>query len=456
MEKDVKKKKNVYSCIAFLIILIIVLIGISNVFERKNSKNMYKMFYTNADKIDVLFCGPSVVLYGVYPVDLWYNYGIASYNVANESERLATTYWVIKNSLDYCKPQLVVVDMTALNWGTEKTDRTLKDHNYLDSVPISFNKIRTVMDLFPKEKRAEYLWNFVLYHSRWLEFGLQENDEINYQMGAQMRIGVQYNNQPQIGDRLESRSITDSDSKVEYMDKIVSLCKEENISLLFTFMPYRGRQGDVLLREFVGEYCRYNNVDYLDMLGKDIVDYRIDFIDDTHLNPAGARKVTRYLGKYISINYNIQDRRKDENYRIWNYNYEEYVKYKHKILLEEENLYNYMMLIDDEHYEIIYLTKEQTNLYEDEKSVLLLDSLNVKGTDLITEEMLEAYIWNNEKVEDNEKEGKYDTYREMLDAKYIPEDTNIELLFFVVDKEKSVLVDVSSFAFVGSFQSRKM
>lgn len=448
--------KQVCSCIIFIILLTVILVGISDLLERKSSKNKYKMFYANADKIDVLFFGPSVVLYGIYPTELWSDYGIAAYNNANESERIATTYWVIKNSLDYCKPQLVVVDMTALNWGDEKTDKTLKDHNFFDSIPFSTNKISAIMDLFPKGKRAEYIWNFILYHSRWIEYGLQEVDEENCQMGAQMRLGVQYSEQPQIGDKAESRSISNSDDKIVYMDRIVRLCREENIDLLFTFMPYRGRQGDILLREFAEKYCQENSVDYLDLLEKGIVDYRIDYIDDIHLNPAGARKVTKYLGNYISTHYKIKDRRNNEEYAVWNDNYQKYVEYKNRILCNEKNLYNYVMLLEDEHLNVVYLTKKQSLVYEDKKIGLLLDYLDAKETNQITVQMLQKYILNDGTIEGNAKEGEYNAYWEMLETKCIPTDLNNELLFFVIDKEKQVIVDVASFTFTSSFQNRKL
>ena len=300
-----RKVRELISVVVFMLLLVFVLLKVSDLLERKNSRNKYAMFYENVDKVDVLFFGPSVPLYGICPAELWDDFGIAAYNNANESERLATTYWVIKNSLDYCRPGLVVVDMTALAWGAEKTDGTLKDHNFLDSLPLSANKVRMVMDLFPEKERAEYIWNFILYHSRWPELG-KDDDEINCRMGGETRIGIKYNSNPRIGDPKESRNDL-SDEKIIYLDKIAELCKEENINLLFTFLPYSAHQGDIVLREFVKKYCQDNQIDYLDMLDKNIVNYKMDYMDEIHLNPAGAKKVTRYIGKYIVDHYDIEN-----------------------------------------------------------------------------------------------------------------------------------------------------
>ena len=48
------------------------------------------------------------------------------------------------------------------------------------------------------------------------------------------------------------------------------------------------------------------------------LDYAKDFLDVQHLNAAGARKVSRYLAKYLKKNYHLEDHREDPAYADWN------------------------------------------------------------------------------------------------------------------------------------------
>ncbi len=445
-----RKVRELISVVVFMLLLVFVLLKVSDLLERKNSRNKYAMFYENVDKVDVLFFGPSVPLYGICPAELWDDFGIAAYNNANESERLATTYWVIKNSLDYCRPGLVVVDMTALAWGAEKTDGTLKDHNFLDSLPLSANKVRMVMDLFPEKERAEYIWNFILYHSRWPELG-KDDDEINCRMGGETRIGIKYNSNPRIGDPKESRNDL-SDEKIIYLDKIAELCKEENINLLFTFLPYSAHQGDIVLREFVKKYCQDNQIDYLDMLDKNIVNYKMDYMDEIHLNPAGAKKVTRYIGKYIVDHYDIENRHRDVKYAVWNDNLQKYMEYKKQLLAEEKNIYNYISLLEDGDYGIVYQVKKDSQLYEDEKIVFLLDDVKRENMYDVTAKMVNQYLSD---MENEEQKEKRDLYLEVLQSGCIPEDVGSDILFFVIDKKKGKIVDIASFTFASTYQNKR-
>ena len=50
----------------------------------------YYDFYQQEQDFDVLFLGTSHVLNAVYPMELWRDYGIVSYNMANHSENICT------------------------------------------------------------------------------------------------------------------------------------------------------------------------------------------------------------------------------------------------------------------------------------------------------------------------------------------------------------------------------
>ena len=78
----------------------------------------------DSHRMDVLFFGNSHMGNAVYPMELWRNQGIVSYNLAGFGHRIASTYWVMKNALDEAQPKLVVIDCHSLyfdrRWGARK------------------------------------------------------------------------------------------------------------------------------------------------------------------------------------------------------------------------------------------------------------------------------------------------------------------------------------------------
>lgn len=58
----------------------------------------------------MLFMGTSHVLNAVYPMELWNDYGIVSYNFGGHGNYLPTTYCIMKNALEYTTPKLMVID----------------------------------------------------------------------------------------------------------------------------------------------------------------------------------------------------------------------------------------------------------------------------------------------------------------------------------------------------------
>ena len=81
-------------------------------------------------------------------------------------------------------------------------------------------------------------------------------------------------------------------------------------------------------------------IDFNTLTGK----YAIDWSEDTrdggmHMNSYGARKVTAYLGKYLTSNYTFENKQNDIEYANWNKEYAEYRSYmlKKKIYIEVDS-----------------------------------------------------------------------------------------------------------------------
>ena len=75
--------RRMAAAICFGLILMIVVSVTQKLFERKYSYSKYYDFYSQQQDFDVLFLGTSHVINAVYPMELWRDYGIVSYNMAN-------------------------------------------------------------------------------------------------------------------------------------------------------------------------------------------------------------------------------------------------------------------------------------------------------------------------------------------------------------------------------------
>ena len=84
-----KTLKVIVRCILFICVLAVVLGKTASVVGRKESYSKYADYYDRPEEFDVLFFGTSHVLRGVFPMELWNDYGIVSYNMSNNSETLA-------------------------------------------------------------------------------------------------------------------------------------------------------------------------------------------------------------------------------------------------------------------------------------------------------------------------------------------------------------------------------
>ena len=99
--------------------------------------------------------------------------------------------------------------------------------------------------------------------------------------------------------------------------------------------------GEELQRLWNGfyDFADEKNLSYINFLHEfdDVkINFNEDFYDWTHMNYWGNLEMTNYLGKYISENYNIKDRRNDAAYKSWE---DAYLVYENYILqsLEMKN-----------------------------------------------------------------------------------------------------------------------
>lgn len=371
--------RRIMATVIFGMILMAVVGITQNLFERKYSYTKYYDFYHQKQDFDVLFLGTSHVLNAVYPMDLWRDYGIVSYNMANHSENICTNYWQLRNALQYTKPKVVVIDLYAVDGDGKVNEQYL--HNFLDEVPFSKLKIDMVQDLLEPEKRVEYLFNLSLYHSRWEELGSEDlKPKKGLEKGAEFRDDVTINVPPTLIPQTEYDP-TERLNK-QYLQKIIDLCKEQNIGIILMYVPYTMPEGHQRVANWGYVAAEKNDIPYLNFVYEDLdINYATDCADEGHhLNASGARKLTDYIGNYIRTNYNVADHRSDPEYDFWYQDYAEYFELKKEWLNGQKNAWSYLVQLNDRDYLTKIYTADSNYIFRDSEMKELVGNISVYGT----------------------------------------------------------------------------
>lgn len=336
--------KRVVSVIAVVAITLFMVSKISFLLENKTTYENYATFIKSNEDYDVLFLGSSHVRYGFYPMELWEDYGITSYNLSGDANTIPVSYWVLKQALKYHKPKTVVLDI----YDCSPNDIVYLWEFALDSTgvyPLSFDKIKMVLDLSRNPEwtdgfgnRAGTRWGLAFkiaeYHDRWSSLNSGDYKSYSeYIEKSRIRKGAK------IRTYIEATQFDtckgDPEAKYdviarEYLERIIKICEENGIELLLINTGYNGNDEMVLFADSIPDIANENGLKYLDYTDMNIIDYACDFqtnAENTHVNVSGAIKLTRHLGKYLIDNELAIDHRNEDFADIWNEDCKRYRDY---------------------------------------------------------------------------------------------------------------------------------
>ena len=93
--------KRVLSCFAALCLTLGLLGGLTRLTQKKDSYAKHAEFFEQDAPYDVFFVGSSRMMNGVFPMELWEDHGIVSYNWAQAGHPPPAYYWIMRLALDY-------------------------------------------------------------------------------------------------------------------------------------------------------------------------------------------------------------------------------------------------------------------------------------------------------------------------------------------------------------------
>lgn len=352
--KTALERKTGLRVLVFLIIAALLFVYLNQVFSIGNtdaSKEIITSFYEEEDDtIDVMYMGTSATNRYYNPGQAYEEEGVAAYNMAIMGMPMFFMPTMIDEVEKTQDPDLYIIEIrNVLKSKDEVTDAHIR--RVTDSLKFSANRFKAVniaLDYTEGAKgeksdiddeKLSYYVPIIKYHSRATSGELTAGDV--FLTDGQSAVKGYVLSPLTVTQKAQKESIYSNERKAmapemtaafeDALDACDAL-KAEGKEVLFVLSPYVVREGQMdkfntafdMIKAHGFPVLNCNDTDVLEEMG---IDWETDFYNSKHVNYQGAEKYTRYLTKYIKENYEIPDRRGDENYSSWSEAYDKYKDY---------------------------------------------------------------------------------------------------------------------------------
>lgn len=318
------KKRSWFAPICALVLAVLLAWGLGRLVRPKYASgitlegSMVENWYAHRNEgHQVLFVGDCEVYESFSPVTLFDEFGATSYIRGSAQQLMWQSYYLIHEMLQTQTPRAVVLSVCSLRYAEPQSEAY--NRMTLDGMRFGRDKLEAVRaSLTAEESELSYYVPLLRYHDRLFE--LTEEDarylftgpELTYN-GYLMRTEiVPYTRLPAAP---ALREAAFGEKPVEYLDRIVALCREKGIELILVKSPCLYPAWYEEWDAWLGDYAQKNGVAYINAIPL-MEEMDIDLNTDTydggiHLNVYGAEKYTRWLGAYLSDRGLIEDQRLD-------------------------------------------------------------------------------------------------------------------------------------------------
>ena len=277
-------------------------------------------YYDDPTDHNVVFIGDCELYENISPVYLWENFGINSYIRGSAQQLIWQSYYLAEETVEREHPDVIVFNVLSMKYNTPQNEAY--NRMTLDGMKWSSSKVDSIKaSMTEEESMIEYMFPLLRYHSRWSDLNADDfkylfhRDKVTFN-GYYMRV----DEKPADDNIPKGRPIIDyqfGDTSYEYLDKLTKLCKDNDIELILvkapSLFPYWYPQWDKQIEDYAAanDLTYINFLDYQDSIG---LDWDKDTYDGgLHLNLSGAEKLSEYFGQILSSDFNVPDRRGEEN-----------------------------------------------------------------------------------------------------------------------------------------------
>lgn len=345
-------KKQGIGTVAFLLIAVLIIIVMSDLFESENTSNRDMRFYTYRhlpkDTIDAVFIGTSGVdRYWMAP-KAYEEYGMTVYPLCTDSMPSWLYTNVIEEAYAHQNPQLLLIDIRAFTRVDESIEKAdVRARRVLDSGfrLFSWNQIKagyktmkwiqSIDETAPKFD-ISYFLPFVKYHTKWKEgdFSIGKNlgGRDHKYGGFMMSSTLSVKTFELEANKFNFEVREDLDPLCEReLHNVIDYVKEKNVKVLFVDTPQYMDEEQIGRVNRVYDILEEEGMDYVHFYSDKTengftidLDAKKDFFDDIgHVNYYGSEKFMDAFAAYLDENYDLPDRRNDEDVKeYWDGKYD--------------------------------------------------------------------------------------------------------------------------------------
>ena len=252
-----------------------------------NQTNTVQAFFKRT--ADVLILGPSTANHHYDCKIIEDSLGMTCYNAGRDGQNIIYNAMVLEAFLTRCTPKLVVVDVTHSTL-SDTWMSSLNDFNcyygflkpiddIIDSIGSPIDRIKRMSNIYRYNKTWEWLLN--------ARFAKTAEDLNGYRPMPVNQRDVEFN-------ATEGRLLFNMDEKCRsYLNKIICICGEKNIQLVFVNSPSLSIDKGNFDRD-MSSFFKNKGIMYLSWNGDTIYTTHPNFFYDmTHLNEIGAMAFTK-------------------------------------------------------------------------------------------------------------------------------------------------------------------
>ena len=320
--------KKVILCVVFCSIFVNLLSFLNEIIIPKQL-NRYYILDKHLEKIDQNF---DIQIYGschsytsFNPMYLKENYNLDSYVYGNPGEIIPVTYLRMLNNFKKDLPDIVFLEIWGINpYETYDTTENILE-NYLppnlEILPLTKEKYEVIKDYnlnflemnLPLYKYKDRIMNNFVYENDFnytLEgTKIYSTDYIYSEMVSRLdNNGFKVYPSQDVSMFPKEQSVIEEDDYLEiepdivkYLKKIIELCKENNVELIFYRSPYISTKNELKKLKHFKEIVKEYKIEFVDLEEMIKYNYKKDFYDKYHLSEEGANKSTKYLAEKFLI-----------------------------------------------------------------------------------------------------------------------------------------------------------
>ena len=315
-----KKHSRIKGTIVFFIVMVLLFGALSYGVDQAclrddrivplRNKAVYRIQRESEETIDVIMLGDSLSFAAFTPMVLWENYGFTGYVCGQPGQKTWEAEDLLRTVFKTQSPKVVILETNSLFDGQQGR------LGWRDMIDPYLNYAANRIPVF----RAHDIWKSFITDKDYTE---EHFKGYAFRVAVEPYEGGDYMQETQEKDPVAAASYT-------HVRHMMNICRDHGAQLILISTP-SPKNCSYARHNAVSELADGLSLPYIDMnlsLKEIGIDWRTDSLDHgEHVNLSGAERVTAFLGRYLSENYDIPDHRGDALYHSWEEDFSRYEKF---------------------------------------------------------------------------------------------------------------------------------